>query len=113
MGIMSYAEMRTLGYGRNYERLPKDSFGNFDDCQLTLRRATNPVCTPWGIIYNRESILKYLLWQTKINQNKIDLYKNKLRNHITSKTKLACKNKIDQTCVIQSKSEIPTIYPHG
>merc|ERR1719172_7351 len=98
--IMSYAEMRTLGYGRNYERLPKDSFGNFDDCQLTFRRATNPVCTPWGIIYNRESILKYLLWQTKINQNKIDFYKNKLRcdstnnhsdeirNHITSKTKL-------------------------
>merc|ERR1711998_182765 len=67
---MSYAEMRFLGYGRAHERLGKESMGNFDDCQLTLQTAIDPVCTPWGIIFSREAILNYLLQQRRYNRLK-------------------------------------------
>jgi len=70
---MSYAEMRNLGYGNNFERLGKDSIGNFDDCQLTFQSATDPVCTPWGIVFSREAILNYLFRQTKCSKRKLDI----------------------------------------
>lgn len=72
---MSYAEIRTLGYGKNHERLGKESIGNFDDCQLTFQPAIDPVCTPWGIIFSREAILSHLLLQTEDNKQKLAVYK--------------------------------------
>merc|ERR1711972_199515 len=67
---LTYSEKRSLGYGTAYERLGKDSIGNFDDCQLTLQPAIDPVCTPQGIIYSKEAILTYLIHQHKRNKIK-------------------------------------------
>lgn len=62
---MTYAEIKALGYGTAYERLGKDSIGNFADCQLTLQPANDPVCTPWGIIYSKEALLENFVYQKK------------------------------------------------
>lgn len=73
---MTYAEKRTLGYGTVYERLGKDSVGNFDDCMLTLGTATDPVCTPWGIIYSKEAILEYLIQQKKTIRRNLQIWED-------------------------------------
>jgi nitric oxide synthase-interacting protein len=77
MGVeaMTYAERRTLGYGTAHERLSKDCVGDFDDCQLTLQPAVEPVCTSFGVLYSKEAILEYLLQQTKINNRKSTIWK--------------------------------------
>jgi nitric oxide synthase-interacting protein len=62
---LTYAERRSLGYGTAHERLAKESLGNFGDCQLTLQPAIQPVCTPWGVVFSKEAILEYLLYQKK------------------------------------------------
>jgi len=81
MGVeaMTYAERRTLGYGTAHERLSRDCVGDFDDCQLTLQSAVEPVCTPLGILFSKEAILEYLLQQTRTNNRKLTIWK-KLRD---------------------------------
>eukprot|EP00747_Dinoflagellata_sp_TGD_P150179 gnl/TRDRNA2_/TRDRNA2_177085_c0_seq2.p1 gnl/TRDRNA2_/TRDRNA2_177085_c0~~gnl/TRDRNA2_/TRDRNA2_177085_c0_seq2.p1 ORF type:complete len:318 (-),score=-28.33 gnl/TRDRNA2_/TRDRNA2_177085_c0_seq2:530-1483(-) len=63
---MTYAETKTLGYGTSYERIGKDSIGNFYDCQLTLQPSESPVCTPWGTIFSKKAILENFIHQKKI-----------------------------------------------
>jgi len=110
---MSYAEIRTLGYGRSYERLGKESIGCFDDCQLTHQTAIDPVCTPWGIIYSREAIMTYLLRQIKKGKQKQDfLGKSTIkenqektkRNEQKAQIKLSKFNKIDQFGIEDNKN---------
>merc|ERR1712050_265653 len=78
---MTYFEKGFLGYGTAYERFGKESLGNFDDCQLTLKPAINPVCTPQGIIYSKVAIFDYLIHETHSgNQKKsIEINQMKLR----------------------------------
>lgn len=71
---MTYAEMKTLGYGTAYERLGKESIGNFDDCRLTLQTANDPVCTPAGIIYSKKAILEALIYQKKNIKRKLEVW---------------------------------------
>merc|ERR1719379_760262 len=60
---VTYAEKRSLRFGKVTERLGKDSLGWFGDCRLTLQPAADPVCTPSGIIYSKEAILQCLIQQ--------------------------------------------------
>mmetsp|Transcript_28551 Transcript_28551/g.77014 ORF Transcript_28551/g.77014 Transcript_28551/m.77014 type:complete len:322 (+) Transcript_28551:159-1124(+) len=62
---LTYAERRGLGFGTVRERLGKDSFGSYCDCQLTMQPAVDPVVTPHGVLYSREAILENLLAQKK------------------------------------------------
>lgn len=104
---MTYAELRSLGYGRSYERLSKESIGEFDDCQLTLRTAVDPVCTPLGIIYSREAILKHLIWQTKNSKKNMDIYRKTMANDLSHDIK-----KSDQQ-VQMELSNLKRINQHG
>mmetsp|Transcript_16992 Transcript_16992/g.27508 ORF Transcript_16992/g.27508 Transcript_16992/m.27508 type:complete len:283 (-) Transcript_16992:617-1465(-) len=52
---------RKSGYGSEKIRLGKDSQQAFGYCCISLKPAQDPVATPSGHIYSRESILEYLL----------------------------------------------------
>jgi nitric oxide synthase-interacting protein len=72
---LTYAEKRTLGYGIAHERLGKESFGNFNDCQLSMKPAIVPVCTPYGIIFSKEAILECLIEQAKAKKLELKEWK--------------------------------------
>jgi len=55
------------GYGTQKARLNKDSIKDFDACSLTLQFCKNPVCTPQGILFDKEAILQYIV------QKKVDI----------------------------------------
>jgi len=74
--VITYAENRALGYGTVLERLEKDSIANICDCRLTLQPALDPVCTPYGIIFSREAILKCLLKQRQKIKRKMQVWLN-------------------------------------
>lgn len=63
----SYAERQKdsqdSGFGSANKRLSKDSVGEFDCCNLSLQICKDPVCTPEGIVYEREAIITYMIDQ--------------------------------------------------
>jgi len=63
----SYAERQKdsqdSGFGSANKRLSKDSVGDFDCCNISLQICKDPVCTPEGVIYEREAILTYMVDQ--------------------------------------------------
>lgn len=65
MEIMTYNEKRALGFGTAKERLGKDSQSSLDSCALCQVIARDPVATPEGVLYDRETILEYILEQKK------------------------------------------------
>merc|ERR1712050_146988 len=79
---MTYFEKGFLGYGTAYERFGKESLGNFDDCQLTLKPAIDPVCTPQGIIYSKDAILDYLIHEAHSGNQKKSIEINKMDEFI-------------------------------
>mmetsp|Transcript_2148 Transcript_2148/g.2577 ORF Transcript_2148/g.2577 Transcript_2148/m.2577 type:complete len:293 (-) Transcript_2148:4211-5089(-) len=64
---LTYGEKAKLlrAYGTNSVRLGTDSQIKFGDCCLSLTKAEDPVITPSGHIYSRESIVSYLLTKTQ------------------------------------------------
>jgi len=55
------------GYGTNSQRLGKDSVRSFDCCCLSLQPCRHPMITPDGFLYDKESLLEYII--TKKNEN--------------------------------------------
>lgn len=62
------------GYGTNAQRLGKDSVKSFDCCSLSLQPCRNPVVTKDGYLFDKESILQYII--TKKNE-----YSRKLKEY--------------------------------
>ena len=60
---LTHAERKALGYGTVRERLGKETVKDFDACALTLATARDAVCTPRGVVYDREAILECLIAQ--------------------------------------------------
>jgi nitric oxide synthase-interacting protein len=58
-------DAKVSGYGSQALRLGKDSMKDFDCCCLTLQPCREPVITPQGFLYDKESILEYILHQKK------------------------------------------------
>jgi len=77
---LSYHERKALGFGTVKERLGKDAQGNFYDCNLTYAKAKEPMCTPEGFIYSKESILENLLAQKRSNQKKLKQWETEQQN---------------------------------
>ena len=48
-------------YGTTKTRLGADSIKDWDCCSLSLQPCTDPVCTPHGVLYEREAIYEYIL----------------------------------------------------
>lgn len=58
-------DTKASGYGSKSARFGKDSIKDFDCCCLTLQPCRNPVVTPDGFLYDKESILEYIIQQKK------------------------------------------------
>lgn len=54
-------DTQTCGYGTQKMRLGKDAVKDFDCCCLSLQPCRNPVVTPDGYLYDKESILEYIV----------------------------------------------------
>jgi len=82
-----------MSYGNFERRLAKDSIRDFDMCCLTLQPCVNPIATPEGVIYDRPSILEYIVKQK--DKNKIQ--KMEYQNYVQSKKdEIARKDRIDK-----------------
>ncbi|CAB0037619.1 unnamed protein product [Trichogramma brassicae] len=62
------------GYGTNSQRLGKNSLREFDCCCLSLQPCRNPVITKDGYLYDKESILQYILTKKKEYARKLKEY---------------------------------------
>uniref|UniRef100_A0A914Z6D1 U-box domain-containing protein n=1 Tax=Panagrolaimus superbus TaxID=310955 RepID=A0A914Z6D1_9BILA len=63
--VYSYAERKKdsaqSGYGTLHARLGADSVKPFDCCCLSLQPCREPLISPDGYIFDKESVLKYIL----------------------------------------------------
>lgn len=64
-----------MSYGNFERRLAKDSIRDFDMCCLTLQPCQTPVATPEGVIYDRSSLLEYMVKQKEKNAIQKQEYK--------------------------------------
>ena len=62
------------GYGTQKARLGKDSMKDFDACCLTLQPCRTPVITPQGYLFDKESILEYIVAKRAENTKKVKEY---------------------------------------
>jgi nitric oxide synthase-interacting protein len=60
-GFFTSEEKKTCGYGEKKARVGSDGQTPFGYCTLSLQPAVDPVVSPSGHIYSRESIYEYLL----------------------------------------------------
>ncbi|XP_071447154.1 nitric oxide synthase-interacting protein homolog [Hetaerina americana] len=59
-------DAQASGYGTQSQRVGKDSVKDFDCCCLSLQPCRNPVITTEGFLFDKESILEYII--TKKNE---------------------------------------------
>lgn len=62
------------GYGTNTQRVGKDSVKDFDCCSLTLQPCRNPVLTKDGYLFDKESILEYVITKKREYARKLKEY---------------------------------------
>ncbi|KAL6429320.1 hypothetical protein ACFW04_008195 [Cataglyphis niger] len=62
------------GYGTNTQRVGKDSVKDFDCCCLSLQPCRNPVITKDGYLFDKESILEYILTKKREYARKLKEY---------------------------------------
>ncbi|CAL1682222.1 unnamed protein product [Lasius platythorax] len=62
------------GYGTNTQRVGKDSVKDFDCCCLTLQPCRNPMITKDGYLFDKESILEYILTKKREYARKLKEY---------------------------------------
>eukprot|EP00746_Dinoflagellata_sp_MGD_P159509 gnl/MRDRNA2_/MRDRNA2_86718_c0_seq1.p1 gnl/MRDRNA2_/MRDRNA2_86718_c0~~gnl/MRDRNA2_/MRDRNA2_86718_c0_seq1.p1 ORF type:complete len:317 (+),score=3.81 gnl/MRDRNA2_/MRDRNA2_86718_c0_seq1:66-1016(+) len=110
---ITYAENRACGYGTMVERLGKESFGNYYDCRLSLHPAQEPVCTPHGIIYSKEAILRCLVQQRKKIKRKMKVWldlcndaKCKRHEWLAIETESFSTKFKKSTCIVEDQKKI-------
>jgi len=76
--VYSYHEkkkdQKAAGYGAEKMRMGKDAVKGFDCCSLTLQPTSRPVITPHGFIFDKESILTFILEKKKEYEKKMKEY---------------------------------------
>uniref|UniRef100_A0A915CUJ3 Nitric oxide synthase-interacting protein homolog n=1 Tax=Ditylenchus dipsaci TaxID=166011 RepID=A0A915CUJ3_9BILA len=81
--VYSYKERQKdayqSGYGTLHERLGADSMKPFDCCSLSLQPCREPLISPHGYIFDKESILSYILDQKKSFKRKMKIWDQQLR----------------------------------
>ncbi|KAI1710187.1 zinc-finger of nitric oxide synthase-interacting protein domain-containing protein [Ditylenchus destructor] len=81
--VYSYSERRKdasqSGYGTLHERLSADSIKPFDCCSLSLQPCREPLISPDGFIFDKESILNYILDQKKAYKRKLKIWEEQTR----------------------------------
>ncbi|RWS31083.1 Nitric oxide synthase-interacting protein-like protein [Leptotrombidium deliense] len=83
------------GYGTQRARLAKDSVKDFDACCLSLQPCRRPVVTPEGYLFDKESILEYIVHQkTEIARRVKEYEKQKRREERDELQQEAAKKKM-------------------
>lgn len=69
-----------MQYGNFERRRSKDSIKGFDMCCLTLQHAKHPMITKDGILFDRESVLSYIIQQKQKNKRQKRLYEEYIKS---------------------------------
>lgn len=81
--VYSYHEKKkdakSSGYGSLKLRYGKDGVKDFDCCSLSLHPCRNPVVTPDGILFDKESILEYIISKKNEISRKIKEYEKQCK----------------------------------
>lgn len=98
---LTYREQQQYAKGEAYgtvsQRLGKESQTNFGDCCLSLYPAVEaPVCTPAGYVYEKASILEYLLTKTQALQHDQAAYAAHLRQQDQAHTATLARQRTQQ-----------------
>lgn len=93
------SDTRRSGYGTQKARLSKDSIKDFDACSLTLQYCQNPVCTPNGVLFDKEAILQYIVEKKVDIMRKVKEYDKQLKNdqkEFSEQAETERRNKVDK-----------------
>uniref|UniRef100_A0AC35FLZ1 Nitric oxide synthase-interacting protein homolog n=1 Tax=Panagrolaimus sp. PS1159 TaxID=55785 RepID=A0AC35FLZ1_9BILA len=81
--VYSYAERKKdsaqSGYGTLHARLGADSVKPFDCCCLSLQPCREPLISPDGYIFDKESVLKYILHRKDMYAVEVKAYQHHLK----------------------------------
>ncbi|OAF71265.1 Nitric oxide synthase-interacting protein [Intoshia linei] len=66
-------------YGTQKVRLSKDSIKSFDCCSLTLQPCKFALVSPDGDVFDKESIIEFILQRKKVIKKELDVYKKNLK----------------------------------
>lgn len=75
------------GYGTVNQRLGADSIKDYDVCSLGLQPCRDPVVTPQGILYEKETILSYILKEKQRIAEETAKYHSAKSNEVLSAQK--------------------------
>uniref|UniRef100_A0A0K2T586 Nitric oxide synthase-interacting protein homolog n=1 Tax=Lepeophtheirus salmonis TaxID=72036 RepID=A0A0K2T586_LEPSM len=90
------------GYGTERCRLNKDSLNGFDCCSLTLQPCRNPVVTSQGWLFDKQSILEYILAKKKEHNKKLKEYQRQKDKESKESEELAQAERESQLLKFQS-----------
>uniref|UniRef100_A0A914H8F2 Nitric oxide synthase-interacting protein homolog n=1 Tax=Globodera rostochiensis TaxID=31243 RepID=A0A914H8F2_GLORO len=123
--VYTYHERRkdaqASGYGTLHERLGKDSMKPFDCCSLSLQPCREPLISPQGFIFERESILNYILDQKQAYKRKLKIWEQQRRTE-NEKKEAVLRREEDQmkakfasleAAPVPWKTEVPPATPAG
>jgi nitric oxide synthase-interacting protein len=84
--VYSYSERRKdasqSGYGTLHERLGADSVKPFDCCSLTLQPCREPLISPDGFVFDKESILTYIVEQKKEYKRQVKVWEQQCKAEV-------------------------------
>lgn len=58
-------DKQQMQYGDFERRLGKDSIKSFDMCSISLQHCEDPMVSPQGVVFDKETVLKYIIKQKK------------------------------------------------
>jgi len=69
-----------MQYGNFERRISKDSIRDYDVCCLSLQATKEPVVSKDGILFDKESVLQYIIKQKAKNKNQKKLYEEYIKS---------------------------------
>jgi len=107
--VYSYAERqkdaRQSGYGSDKARFSKDSVKGFDCCSLMLQPCENPVVTKEGWLYDKETILKYMVQKKQEYARKLKEYERQKTDDLKDLREIADAEKSEAVKEFEKKEK--------
>jgi len=107
--VYSYSERqkdaRQSGYGSDKARFSKDSVKGFDCCSLMLQPCENPVVTKEGWLYDKETILKYMIQKKQEYARKLKEYERQKTDDLKDLREIADAEKSEAVKEFEKKEK--------
>jgi len=107
--VYSYHERRKdakeSGWGSEKARFSKDSVKGFDCCSLMLQPCENPVVTKEGWLYDKETILKYMIEKKREYARKLKEYERQRNDDLKDLHEIAEAEKADAIKKFEKKEK--------